>query len=65
MSEFYTHRSGVVEQVRYYRRQPEYLRHLPWGFEIKRHYRHKRIIDFTLASAGVVALIVFYAFIYW
>lgn len=35
MSEHFMNRNGVVEQVRYYRRQPEYMKHVPWAWEVK------------------------------
>lgn len=57
MSEHYIGRNGVVEQVRYYRRQPEYLKHFPWGFEVKQQ-KTKHIVIETLIYSSVAVLIV-------
>lgn len=57
MSEHFMNRNGVVEQVRYYRRQPEYLKHLPWEFELKQQ-KTKHIVIETLIYSSVAVLVV-------
>lgn len=53
MSEHFIGRNGVIEQVRYYRREPEYLKHSPWAFDLESK-RTRRVVYETLIWLGVV-----------
>lgn len=54
MSEHYTGRNGLPEQVRFYRQEPRYIRNLPWDFEQK----NKRV-RFILAETIITMAVVF------
>ena len=62
MSEHYTGRNGVSEQVRFYRREPEYIRHLPWDFEGKK-LRARHVLADTAVYVVFISLLlwVFYS----
>ena len=58
MSEHFMNRNGCQEQVRYYRQEPIYMRHLPWDFEEKRQALRSAMLDAAVLWACVIGILV-------
>lgn len=53
MSEHYMGRNGTIEQVRFYRQEPRYIRNLPWDFE-QSSKRKRHIVAETIIVLFIV-----------
>lgn len=61
---YYEHRNGVIEQVRYYRQQPEHMKHAPFDFELDAEHRHKAVLDWAVGITCVLCAIFLYVWVY-
>lgn len=60
----YENRNGVIEQVRYFRQQPEHMKHAPFDFEADEAWRKAALMDMAVFITCALTLIALFVWVY-
>lgn len=60
----YTHRSGLVKQVKFLRTEPEHMKHARFDFELDDVYRRGAILDMAVFITCAVCLVGLFVWVY-